>query len=69
MSDAPSFAELAAAPDTAPDVLTLALAAEFRDVDAAKAIASWTFSGRSLRTPPSALTETRSRRHSHANSC
>ncbi len=39
MSGAPSFAELAAAPDAALDVLTLALAAEFRDVDAARAIA------------------------------
>ena len=34
----PSFAELAAAPDPPLDVLALALAAEFRDVDAAEAL-------------------------------
>ncbi len=39
MSGLPSFAELASAPDAALDVLTLALAAEFRDVDAARALA------------------------------
>lgn len=39
MSGVPSFAELAAAPDAALDGLTLALAAEFRDVDAARAVA------------------------------
>jgi len=39
MSGVPSFAELASAPDAALDVLTLALAAEFRDVDAARAVA------------------------------
>jgi regulator of sirC expression with transglutaminase-like and TPR domain len=35
----PSFAELAATPDATMDVLALALAAEFRDVDASGAIA------------------------------
>jgi regulator of sirC expression with transglutaminase-like and TPR domain len=39
MSEMPSFAELAAAPDPALDVLALALGAEFRDVDAAGAMA------------------------------
>jgi regulator of sirC expression with transglutaminase-like and TPR domain len=40
MSGAPSFSELAAAADAELDVLTLALAAEFRDVDTAGAIAT-----------------------------
>jgi hypothetical protein len=39
MSEMPSFAVLAAAPDAALDVLALALGAEFRDVDVAGAIA------------------------------
>jgi regulator of sirC expression with transglutaminase-like and TPR domain len=39
MSELPSFAELAATPDPALDVLALALGAEFRDVDAAGAMA------------------------------
>ena len=40
MSQLPSFAALAAAPDVAMDVLALALAAEFRDVNAVGAIAT-----------------------------
>ncbi len=39
MADLPSFADLAAAPDPPLDELALALAAEFREVDAAAALA------------------------------
>ncbi|MDQ6806317.1 MAG: transglutaminase-like domain-containing protein [Actinomycetota bacterium] len=40
MPDLPPFAELAATPDAGLDVIALALAAEFRDVDAQEALAA-----------------------------
>ena len=40
MSDLPAFAQLAATPDATIDLLALAMAAEFRDVDVATAMAS-----------------------------
>jgi regulator of sirC expression with transglutaminase-like and TPR domain len=59
MPEISSFAELAAAPDPAPDMLALALGAEFREVDAAGAMARLNVlgaelshaAGRTSRTP------------------
>ncbi len=48
MADLPRFAELAAAPDPSLDALALALAAEFRQVDAAAALARLDDLGREL---------------------
>lgn len=60
----PSFTELAAAPDPPLDALALALAAEFRDVDAAEAVAELDELGAELsdvaaRTPKTPLGESR----------
>ena len=55
MPGTPSFAALAAAPDPPLDALTLALAAEFRDVDAAGAMATLDALGLEL-SPPVART-------------
>jgi regulator of sirC expression with transglutaminase-like and TPR domain len=48
MLDLPAFAELAASPDAGLDVLALAMAAEFRDVDAPEAIATLDVLGEEL---------------------
>jgi regulator of sirC expression with transglutaminase-like and TPR domain len=48
MSEVPSFAQLAGAPEATMDVLALALAAEFRKVDAAGAIATLDALGQQL---------------------
>jgi len=48
VTEVPSFAELAAAPDASLDLLALALAAEFHDVDAAVAISTLDLLGEDL---------------------
>jgi regulator of sirC expression with transglutaminase-like and TPR domain len=50
VSELPTFEELAAAPDATMDLLALALAAEFRDLDAARALATLDALGAELAT-------------------
>ncbi|HWF52017.1 MAG TPA: transglutaminase-like domain-containing protein [Solirubrobacteraceae bacterium] len=57
MSDLPAFAELAGAPDAGLDVLALALAAEFREVDAPEAMATLDVLGEELSRELASVTE------------